>query len=86
VWLSKDRDTLVQDKLSYCSLGLGTGLHLVCQTYPAISSTPNPNVEDYKGRTVLSPPAAYPDRPWGRVANKGNFKLSHHVYTIDYYF
>jgi hypothetical protein len=53
---------------------------------PAISSMPNPNVGDYKGWTGLSPPVTYPDRPWGRVANKGNFKPRHHVYAIDYYF
>jgi ribonuclease HI len=26
------------------------------------------------------------NKPWGRVANKGNFKLRHHVYAIDYCF
>jgi hypothetical protein len=26
------------------------------------------------------------NKPWGRVANKGNFKPRHHVYAIDYYF
>ena len=50
----------------------GTGLLLVYQEYAAISSTPNPHVGDYKGWTGLSPPAAYPDRPWRRYANKGN--------------
>jgi hypothetical protein len=43
-------------------------------------------VGDYKGQTGLSPPAAYPDRPWERVANKGNLKARHHVYAIDYCF
>jgi len=63
----------------------GTGLLLVCQEYPAISSTPNPHVGDYKGRTGLSPPAAYPDRPWRRYANNGNLQPRHHVYASDYY-
>jgi hypothetical protein len=54
--------------------------------YPAISSTPNPNVGDYEGWIGLSPSPAYLDRPWGRVATKGNFKPRHHVYNIDYSF
>jgi hypothetical protein len=41
---------------------------------------------EYKGWKGLSPPIAYPDRPWGRIANKGNYKPRHHVYAIDYYF
>jgi hypothetical protein len=47
---------------------------------------PNTNVGDYEGRIGLSPPAVYPDRPWERVANKGDFKPRHHIYTIDHYF
>ena len=39
---------------------------------------------DYEGRIKLSPPAAYPDIPWGRYENKGNLKPRHHVYAIDY--
>ena len=62
----------------------GTGLHLVCQAIPAYSSTPNPNVGDYKRRTGLSPPAAYP-LIMGNEANEGSLKPRHHVYTIDYY-
>ena len=38
----------------------GTGDHLVYQAMLACSSTPYPNMGDYKGRTGLSPPAAYP--------------------------
>jgi hypothetical protein len=47
-------------KLHLYMLTLGTGDHLVCQAMPAYSSTPYPNVGDYKGRIGLSPPAAYP--------------------------
>jgi hypothetical protein len=43
-------------------------------------------MRDYEGRTGLSPPAAYPDRPWERVANKHDFTPRHHVYAIDHYF
>jgi hypothetical protein len=35
-----------------------------CQETPANSSTLYPNVEDYKGPTGLSPPAAYLNKPW----------------------
>ena len=45
---------------------------------------PNSNVGDDKGRTGLSPPAAYPST-MGNEANKGNLEPRHHVYTIDYY-
>ena len=65
-------------------LTLGTGLLLVCQEYPAISSTPLPHVGD-KGWTWLSPPAAYPDRLWRRYANNGNLWPRHYVHAIDYY-
>jgi hypothetical protein len=41
---------------------------------------------DYEERTGLSPPTAYPNRPWERVANKGDFKLRHHIYAIEHYF
>ena len=43
-----------------------------------------PNVGDYKGRTGLSPPAAYPSTvEYG--ANEDNQQSRHHVYTTDYY-
>ena len=58
---------------------------MVFQEYPAISSTPNLNMGDCKGCTRLSPPSAYPDRPWGRDANNGNVKPRHHVYAINSY-
>ena len=61
-----------KDRFYLYLLTSGTGLLLVYQEYPAISSTPNPNVGDYKGRTGLSPPAAYPDRLFRRYANNGN--------------
>jgi hypothetical protein len=38
----------------------------------AYSSTPNPNVGDYKGQTGLSPPAAYPSTVRNEK-NEGNF-------------
>ena len=63
---------LKRDKLNYHLLALGTGLLLVCQEYPAISSTPNPHVGDYKGRIGLSPLVAYHDIPWRRYANNGS--------------
>jgi hypothetical protein len=47
-------------KLYFHLLTSGTRSHLVCQVMPAYSSTPYPNVEDYKGRIGLSPPTAYP--------------------------
>ena len=65
-------EMLKRDKLGSHPLASGTGILLVCQEYPAISSIPNPHVGDYKGRTGLSPPAAYPDRPCRWYANKGN--------------
>ena len=59
------------DKLYLYLLTLGTGLHLVYQAMPVSSSTPYPNVGDYKGRTEQSPPAAYlSTREY--EANKGN--------------
>jgi len=61
------------------------GLLLVCQEYSAISSTPNLNVGDYEGWTGLSPPAAYPDRLWGRDAINSNLWPRHHAYASDYY-
>ena len=60
------------DKLYYYSLTSGTGVHLVYQALPAYGSTPNPNVGDYKGRTELSPLAAYPST-MGNEANESNF-------------
>ena len=42
------------------------------------------NVGDYKGRTWLSPPTAYPST-MGHEANKGSLSPTHHVYAIDYY-
>jgi hypothetical protein len=59
------------DKLYFYLLTSGTGAHLVCQAIPACSSTPNPNVGDYKGRIGLSPPAAYPST-MGHEANEGS--------------
>jgi hypothetical protein len=44
---------------------------LVCQVMMASSSTPYPNVGDYKGRTGLSPPTAYP-LTRGYEENEGN--------------
>ena len=41
---------------------------------------------DYMGRIGLSPPAAYPDRSWGRDAYKGDVKPRLNVYAIDHYF
>ena len=45
---------------------------------------PNPNVGDYKGRTGLSPPAAYTST-MGNEANEGSLQPRHHIYAIDYY-
>jgi hypothetical protein len=47
------------DKLYFYMLTSGTGAHLICQAILACSSTPYPDVGDYKGWTGLSPPAAY---------------------------
>jgi hypothetical protein len=47
-------------KLHLYLLTLGTGDHLVSQAMLAFSSTPYPNVGDYKGQTGLSSPATYP--------------------------
>jgi hypothetical protein len=47
-------------KLHLSLLTSDTGDHLVCQAMSAYSSTPYPNVRDYKERTGLSPAAAYP--------------------------
>ena len=63
---------------------MGIREHLVCQVILAYGSTSNPNMGDYKGRTGLSPPAAYPSTV-GNEANKGNFELRHRVYAIGYY-
>jgi len=71
-------------KDSFYLLTSGTGVHLVCQAIPACSSMLNPNVEDYMGRTGLSPPAAYPSTR-GYEANESSLKPRHHVYAIDYY-
>jgi hypothetical protein len=48
-----------KDRFNLYLLALGTDLHLVCQVSPAISSTPNLNMGEYKGQTWLSPLAAY---------------------------
>jgi hypothetical protein len=58
-------------KLYFHLLTSGTGLQLVCQSMSAYSSTPYPNVGDYRGRTGLSPPAAYPST-MGYEANEGS--------------
>ena len=52
----------VYEKINSTSylLTLITGLHLVYQVILAYGSTSNPDVGDYKGRTELSPPVAYP--------------------------
>jgi len=56
------------DKLYFYLLASGTDEYWVCQELPACSSTSNPDVCDYKGRTRLSPPAAYPST----VGNEAN--------------
>jgi hypothetical protein len=48
------------DKLYSNLLASGTDLRVVCQAYPTCSSTPYPNMGDYKEWIGLSPPAAYP--------------------------
>ena len=58
-------------KDSFYLLTSGTGVHLVCQAIPACSSMLNPNVEDYMGRTGLSPPTAYRST-MENEANEGN--------------
>jgi hypothetical protein len=70
--------------LHYFLLTSGTGDHLVCQAMRACSSTLYPNVEDCRGRTGLSPPAAYPSTV-EYEANEGSLYPRHHVYAIDYY-
>ena len=75
-----------KDRFYLYLLTSGTDLLLVCQEYPAISSTPNPHVGDYKGRIGLSPPAAYPDRPLRRYANNSTLLPRHHVYASEYYY
>ena len=57
------------DKLYIYFLTSGTRAHLVCQAIPAYGSTLYMNVEDYEGRTGLSPPAAYPST-MGNEANE----------------
>ena len=47
-------------RLYFYLLTLGIGAHLVYQVIPACSSMLYPDVEDYKGQTGLSLPAAYP--------------------------
>jgi len=47
-------------KLYFYLLTSGTRVHLVCQAMLAYSSTPNPNMGDYKGWIGLSSPVAYP--------------------------
>ena len=72
------------DKLYFYLLTSGTGEHLVFQSLPAYGSTSNPNLEDYKGRIGLSPPAAYPST-MEYEANEGSLQPRHHVYAINYY-
>ena len=57
---------------------------MVCQALLAYGSTPNPDVEDYKGQIGLSSPAAYPST-MGNETNEGSLYPRHHVYAIDYY-
>ena len=63
----------VYEKINSTSylLTSGTGEHLVYQALPTCSSTLYPDVGDYKGRTGLSPPAAYPSTV-GHEVNKGS--------------
>ena len=72
-------------KLYFYLLTSSTGDHLVCQAMSAYSSTSNPNVGDYKGRTRLSPTAAYPSTV-GHEANEGSHLPRHHIYAIDDYY
>jgi hypothetical protein len=58
-------------KLYFHLLTSGTELQLVCQSLLAYNSMPYPNLGDYKGRTGLSPPTAYPST-MGYEANKGS--------------
>jgi hypothetical protein len=59
------------NKLYFYLLTLGTGKYLVCLALLAFSSTAYSNMEDYEGRTRLSPPAAYPST-MGHKANEGS--------------
>ena len=59
------------DKVYLYLLTSGTRAHLVCQAILAYSSTPYPNMGDYKGWTRLSPPTAYAST-MGYEANEGN--------------
>jgi len=59
------------DKLYFYLITLGTGSHLVYQARPACSSMSNLDMGDYRGRTWLSPPTAYPST-MGNEANEGN--------------
>jgi hypothetical protein len=34
---------------------------------------------DYEGRTGLSPPAAYPSKPWGTIIFEGSRAPEHHT-------
>ena len=72
------------DNLYFYLLTSGTGLRLVCKAIAAYSSTPYPNVGDYKGWIGLSPPAAYPST-MEYETNEGSLQPRYHVYTIDYY-
>jgi hypothetical protein len=57
---SYDFWVLWKDKLYFHLITSGTGLQLVCRSMSACSSMSYPDVEDYEGRTGLSPPVAYP--------------------------
>ena len=59
------------DKLYIYLLTSGTKAHLVYQAIPAYGSMLSSNVGDYKGRTELSPPTAYPST-MGHEANEGS--------------
>jgi hypothetical protein len=57
---------------------------MVCQAMLAYSSTLYLNIEDCRGRTGLSPPAAYPSTMEYK-ANEGSLYPRHHICAIDYY-
>ena len=77
-------ESLRIDKVYFYLLTSGIDEHLVCQALSTYSSTPYPNVGDYKGRTGLSPLVAYPSTVEFE-ANEGSLYSRHHVYAIDYY-
>ena len=56
---------------------------MVYQALPVYGSMPYLDLGDYKGRTGLSPPVAYPSTV-EYEANEGSLPR-HHVYAIDYY-